>query len=820
MSMKQLYILCLLLFSSLSVWGQTKKAFVKAGEIAYEQKNYYAAMDYYLEAIEFDSSDVDMYFRAAEAARHFQSYEKAAELYTFVLSKDNEAKYPSAAFYLGYVQQLQGSRDPNQYAMAKRNYELYLSQYEGDDQRLTEKAKKEIAFVEWAQERIDHPEPSITVSNVGPEINSIYSDFAAILDGDDIVYTSVKFFAKDRKKYSDKQIGKVLRSSANAESMEFDEINEDNRHTSHVTYNTNKSKMFYTLCDWIDEVNVRCDIYYRTVGADGSLGSEVKLPAPINQDSFTSTQPNIAFDKYSGQEVLYFVSDRPGKGGLDIWTSNITGMESFSNPVNLSEVNTAYDDISPFYHNNTQVLYYSTNGDMTLGGYDVYRSIKETSGFQRPENVGAPINGSYNDAFYVLSDDSKTSLFSSNRLGSQYIDDSNKSCCFDIYRAEIGELEINLNALTYDAKSLDSLEGVTVQLVCAETGEVFNTLTNDRSNDHIFSLVRGKEYYLISNKRGYHPDTLGFNTNTIFSSQDIVRQIYLKRSSLDLEVFTFDKISKEALPGTTITLENLTDGTIQVVTVTNENANDFVFEIIPLHSYRVTASRDRYYDDSLEFVARDDNGSGKIRKELYLARRDLNVYLPLRLYFDNDIPNTELERKRRTESLTTNVRFSDAFDKYVVRQADFRSRYSRGLSGDDKKEAESRVDEFFEGDLKGGFNTFVSFLEYLEGQLQDGNRFDISLKGYASPRAEEKYNLALSQRRVVSVQNELNAYNDGVLLKYIENGQLKITELSYGETLAPDNVVDRLYDRRNSVYSPEASRERRVEIVEIKQGEF
>ena len=40
------------------------------------------------------------------------------------------------------------------------------------------------------------------------------------------------------------------------------------------------------------------------------------------------------------------------------------------------------------------------------------------------------------------------------------------------------------------------------------------------------------------------------------------------------------------------------------------------------------------------------------------------------------------------------------------------------------------------------------------------------------------------------------------------------------ESLAPDNVSDALYDRQNSVYSPEASRERRTEIVEIKQGEL
>ena len=112
----------------------------------------------------------------------------------------------------------------------------------------------------------------------------------------------------------------------------------------------------------------------------------------------------------------------------------------------------------------------------------------------------------------------------------------------------------------------------------------------------------------------------------------------------------------------------------------------------------------------------------------------------------------------------------------------------------------------------------MRFLDYITGQLQDGYAFDISLRGFASPRADTRYNLALSQRRVVSVQNEIKAYNNGVLVPFINNGQLKITELSFGESLAPDNVSDVLYDRRNSIFSPEASKERRVEIVEIKEG--
>jgi len=570
--------------------------------------------------------------------------------------------------------------------------------------------------------------------------------------------------------------------------------------------------MYYTVCRYLNGTDISCDLYSRTVGTDGALGVETRLPSPINMDSSTSTQPNVGFDKESGKEILYFASNREGgEGKLDIWSVSIDGDNTYGTPSNLSDINTNADDITPFFHNNSQVLYFSSEGYTNLGGYDIYRSVKEGGSFGTPENLGAPTNGSYNDVFYSLDELGEQALFSSNRVGSMYIDETNKSCCYDIYKADITDLEINLNALTFDAKSLDSLEGVQVQLICAKTGDVMGEITNDMANDHKFKLERNKEYLIVSSKKGYATDTLRLNTNTVFKSEDIVRKVYLKRTSLELQVFTFDDISQQALPGTTVRLIDLTDGSIQEVVVTNESGNDFVFDVVPGHSYKVEASRDRYYSDSVEFVAKDDDGSGIITKKLYLVRRDLNIYLPLALYFDNDHPDL------RSNKLTTTQSYTDTFDKYVFKKQEFKTKYAK-MEGSDKALAESRVDEFFEKDVKGGFDTFLRFLDYITGQLKDGNSFDISLRGFASPRADTRYNLALSQRRVVSVQNELQQYQNGVLVPYIESGQLRITELSFGESLAPDNVSDRLYDRRNSVYSPEASRERRVEIVEIKEG--
>jgi hypothetical protein len=49
----------------------------------------------------------------------------------------------------------------------------------------------------------------------------------------------------------------------------------------------------------------------------------------------------------------------------------------------------------------------------------------------------------------------------------------------------------------------------------------------------------------------------------------------------------------------------------------------------------------------------------------------------------------------------------------------------------------------------------------------------------------------------------------------METGDLVVTEKSFGEETAPPTVSDDRKNARKSIYSPEASRERRVEIIEI-----
>ena len=61
----------------------------------------------------------------------------------------------------------------------------------------------------------------------------------------------------------------------------------------------------------------------------------------------------------------------------------------------------------------------------------------------------------------------------------------------------------------------------------------------------------------------------------------------------------------------------------------------------------------------------------------------------------------------------------------------------------------------------------------------------------------------------------MKTINGGIIKKYIDNGALKLKDVSCGDTTARPNVVGDLKDERNSIYNINAARERRVEILKV-----
>ena len=105
----------------------------------------------------------------------------------------------------------------------------------------------------------------------------------------------------------------------------------------------------------------------------------------------------------------------------------ISGFIFFSNVVSFPSIpitNKKYNYINPFFHSPTNTLYFSSNLDNGLGGYDLYSAIfhSETNQWDEIENLGYPINSPYDEKNLCLTNDGSTGFISTQREGGFGID--------------------------------------------------------------------------------------------------------------------------------------------------------------------------------------------------------------------------------------------------------------------------------------------------------------------------------------------------------------------------------------------------------------
>ncbi|MBK9253965.1 MAG: hypothetical protein IPM42_00605 [Saprospiraceae bacterium] len=784
--------------------AQTKRAYIEAAEKAYAEKNYYGALTYFNNVFEFDEKDPQIVFKAAESARQFNAYARAAEKYQFLLDTLKDTGYPMATYWLAEMNQRMGKYDD-----ADLYYNLYLSEYSDIDSFYTAKAGKELASITYAKQLLESSKKTISIDKLTDDVNTNSSEVGAHSYKDKLYFTSMRYKESLSKSIAPREISKLLKKSKENPAVLIDnDINKRDLLVANSAINHNGTKFYYTVCEYLNGSDIRCDIYSANILSDSILDVEEKLNAPINLPGTTSTHPNIVLDKISGKEILYFVSDRQGGAGkLDIWYSVLDEKYGFSEPINIKEVNTSYDEITPFFHSESNVLFFSTDGREGMGGFDIYKTIKGKDSFTQLMNVGSPLNSSYNDIYYFLEPNSEIAYFSSNREGAYFLDSYFESCCYDIYKADIIKLELDLNALTYDKLTGRSLKGATVRLIDKDSGIEIGTVTNIDGNDHKFPLDEDRNYMIIATRDNYYPDTIFLSTIGAEISESITRKMYLETDMMLLDVYTFTLVGKIPLEGTTVILTDLSDPSVPDVIITNPLENDFYFMLDKGKQYRLTAKKEGYTDAVETVDTRPFDKSGLIRKDLFLDKFVLQDLLPLALYFDNDLPDL------RSRSTATKTKYGELVSNYIGRKETYKQKYSQPLKAEDKFTAESLFEEFFEVEVKGSYEKLKLFMISLLQELEAGNKVELVFKGYASPRAESKYNLILGQRRVNSVKNEMIIYGNQELQNYFKSGQLKITDISFGKELAPPDVIDNLYDERNSIYSIKAARERRVEIL-------
>lgn len=779
------------------VGAQSPKAFEKAANKAMEAKDYYAAMQYFGKVLEMEPTRIDVSYRYADVARQFGAYGQAEILFRQVLDADQNGQFPDAPCRLAQVKKILGKYDE-----AIRLYRQFTATA-CTCSPLRQEAEKDIEECLWALQRRAVPDPGIFVERLPAETpNTGQSEFAATIQGATLIYSSFREMEWGDKHYPERPIVKVMESRDGTAAVPAS-FNDPKRHTANATFSPDGKVLIFNKCDYVTVGGISCELYFASATATG-WSDPVRLPDAVNTPGFTTTQAHIRQTE-AGNYELFYVSDRPGgRGGLDIWTVFFSETGNFGHPENLATLNTLGNEVTPFFDEREKALYFSSNGLPSTGGYDIYRAARKDRNWETPLHQDMPLNSSYDDLYFALQDDS-TALFSSNREASAPLGD--EACCYDIFKATY--LPVDLKTLAFTRPDGEPLTGVVFSLTPDETPDVAKF--SGEQNEAIFPLQRREQYRVIANKEFHTPDTVYFSTHTMPEDRRFVEKLYLT-PEIGLAVKTFHEWTKEPLFDVLIRIYEQ-PGRVAREKSTGAHSNESEMSVGGIRMFTVVAEKSGYSQDTVVVTAEElksIKAGTTLYKSLFLSPASMSAYLPIALFFDNDRPDP------RTRSTHTTQTYDQAVAHYLDGRDAFIEKYTARLVGAEKESAKAQLGKFFDEEVRGGYINLEAFAGNLELFLKGGSKIEIMVKAFASPLASSDYNLALTQRRIASVRNYFRKFGNGIFEEYVRNGQLKVSTLPLGESAATPGISDDARDKRSSVFSIEASRERRAEIIEVR----
>ena len=191
-------------------------------------------------------------------------------------------------------------------------------------------------------------------------------------------------------------------------------------HESSAIVTKDKKKMYFTRNNYtkgklgkdkFKQVNLKI---YSAESDDGKEWSNI-TELQFNNDNFSCAHPALSLD----EKRLYFTSDMPGTfGNSDIWYVDLFNDDEYGEPINLGpQVNTEFRESFPFI-SESNILYFSSDGWIGLGGFDIYYTSIDQKGFPlMSKNIGEPVNSKLDDFGFIYKDSIDIGYFSSNRKG-------------------------------------------------------------------------------------------------------------------------------------------------------------------------------------------------------------------------------------------------------------------------------------------------------------------------------------------------------------------------------------------------------------------
>lgn len=302
-------------------------------------------------------------------------------------------------------------------------------------------------------------------------------------------------------------------------------------------------------------------IIYMDDGGDGNLYYSQRKDSTWSKIKSVGKPINTIYWQSHGfitpdGKTLYFSSNKPGgEGGLDIWYSDKDSNGKWKEPVNCGNIiNTPYNEDTPFFDQETGALLFSSVGHTSMGGYDVFRSLKKNGTWTNPVGIPYAFNDILQNSFFILNN---------NKPGfvtSLYDEKSKSRNIYSIVAEDPAEkLTLAKGRITLqDGLAVDSKE-IHIRLVDSKKANTSRDIAVGDSATFKFEVKPG-DYRLYIGQTGYKTDTVNLNIPLYYTGNYIAITSSLVPDkvfggeflSINNVLFDFDSFSLDAQAKTSL----------------------------------------------------------------------------------------------------------------------------------------------------------------------------------------------------------------------------------------------------------------------------
>ena len=399
----KILILCFLgIFTLGNGYAQNKKAeaFLKSARTAFDNRSYDDALHYVEKALHADNTSAEAWLMNGEIGMIKNNDAIAIEGYENCLRLDSTF-FPPAAISL--------SRVYNKMSRYDDALKLVLW-YKNKNFKKTDGLDRLIEQYTFRADAVKNP-VGFDPQNLGDAINSEAEEYVNMLqfDGETLIFTRREAVSHDGKRLKESLFLSQKDGISWQKAVPFNLDWEYNDNMGAAFISADGKYLYFTLCGVNPKTS--CDICKASAKADDWDYPQL-LGGSINSNAWDS-QPCLSAD---GKE-LFFVSRKSGNADIYVAQRSEYGTWLPATPLD-NTINTSGNEMVPLLHPDGQTLYFSSDGHIGMGGYDIFMSRKGKDGqWQTPVNLGYPINTAGDEINFFVAADGKTAFISSQREG-------------------------------------------------------------------------------------------------------------------------------------------------------------------------------------------------------------------------------------------------------------------------------------------------------------------------------------------------------------------------------------------------------------------